>query len=97
MSTQLYREGTTHDVNGINCEAKNFDGDVLHALDNGWFYSPEDAYDYTVEDIIKLEEEQEESKDDKETRNTAKDFGIKKYNKKSIAQLNKELDEITKE
>ena len=45
MSVVLYRPGTTHKANGIDCEIQICDEySYLHNLDNGWFYTPEECY-----------------------------------------------------
>ncbi len=42
MAIQLYREGTTHNVRGIECELMNCDiADLNYYVDQGWSTSPE--------------------------------------------------------
>jgi len=77
----LYRPGTTHIVNGIECEARVFDEySYLHNLTIGWSYSPESCY--TKKELT-----------DTEIRKIAKEKNIKHWHNKNINRLKKEVEE----
>lgn len=45
MAVELYRQGTTHTRNGIECEAEIFNEySFVDMLDADWFLTPEEVY-----------------------------------------------------
>jgi len=106
MAAQLYREGNSHTVRGIECEVQNFPiGQLNEALDAGWLKSPEDIGNDAQNEITQGDDEkapEEESKGEKEEgekllnpiRQAAKEAGIDGWEIKRIKTLEGLLDEL---
>ncbi len=97
MSIQLYKAGTDHIINGIECELVNCEIRSLQGmLDTGWYTTPGDWIE-KPEELEELEEpdEPEEIKelDLNSIRGKAKLAGIEGWDKKRIKTLEAELDE----
>ena len=90
MAIVLYREGSTHTIRGVVCEAKRFDPDELDwCLGEGWYKSPHDMTPAIIEEIEKPDELADYSAD--EIRQLAKEADIIDYDKKRIKTLKIEL------
>lgn len=77
MAVELYRRGTTHERNGIECEAQAFNEfNFMLMLDVGWFLSTEEAYGKDKETKI---------------RESAKEAGIIGWNSAEIEELKEML------
>ncbi len=87
MAIQLYRPGTTHEVNGVKCEIGNFDISSMQGLiDIGWFTTT----DFNAQDE---EPELETEEDINPVRVDAREAGIEGWETKRIKTLQAELDE----
>ncbi len=91
MAIQLYKAGTDHIINGIECELVNCEIRSLQGmLDTGWYTAPGDWLEEPKEpEEIKATEEP----DLNSIRGRAKLAGIEGWDKKRIKTLEAELDE----
>ena len=92
--------------NGIECELGTFNEfSYLHLLDEGWHYTPEECYAVQENDQEEIESEKKAEKktdapeeevlsEKHKLRAKAKAAGIKRYWKKPIPTLEKELKEL---
>ena len=66
MAVELYRRGTKHVRNGIQCEAQIFNEySFVPLLDAGWFLTPEEAYATAQTEEPETEEESRYSRGDR--------------------------------
>lgn len=93
MAVQLYREGSSHTVRGIECELCNFEiSQMEYQLKQGWVKSPEEIGADTTGDP-------DDTGNDEGTalnpvRVQAKEAGIEGWDKKRIGTLEAELAEL---
>lgn len=96
MATKLYREGTTHCVNGITCEIRLFDkGNPLEFIGlDGWCASPEDINKDIIkpDEIIKTDDDEWSGYTSDHIRELAKDAGIEDWKTKRIHTLKEVLN-----
>ena len=94
MAIQLYKQGTTHTVRGIECEVKNFDfDDMALMLSQGWVKDPSELS--IQADTAPVEEASEESDTNiHPVRLVAKNAGIEGWEIKRIKTLEGLLDEL---
>ena len=90
MATKLYREGTTHCVNGITCEVRLFDrGNPLDFIGiDGWCAIPED-----INKDNKTDDDKWSGYTSDEIRELAKEAGIDGWDTKRIHTLTEVLNE----
>lgn len=93
MAIQLYKQGTTHTVRGIECEVKNFDfDDMALKLSQGWVKDPSELS--IQADTAPVEETSEDSDTNiHPVRLKAKEAGIDGWDKKRIKTLETELSD----
>ena len=102
MAFQVYKEGSTHTIRGIECDLMNVNtvSSAQAMLKNGWYSSPEEIGDGaqdTEEKAMQADDEatEEASEAEKELnpiREKAKAAGIEGWDKKRIKTLEAELD-----
>jgi hypothetical protein len=75
MACRLYRQGTTHVVRGIPCELQKFEAhEVPVQLLNGWFTSPQAAYEEVTDGLQEEKEKHEEITEKEEVIETIVDY-----------------------
>ncbi len=106
MAVQLYKSGDKHTVNGVQCEAANFNINQLpEMLKAGWVKTPQETSDDYPQIEASTEEENAEEETDVEPqeeadkvldprRLVAKEAGIEGWDIKRFATLEAELDEL---
>lgn len=108
MAIQLYRAGTKHTIQGIECEACNFSiGELQSKLDEGWLKTPKETKDEDETQENAEEKESEavpekqnvESQEEKDgalnpVRVRAKSAGIEGWDIKRIKTLEGLLNEL---
>jgi hypothetical protein len=89
MATKLYREGTTHCVNGIDCEVRLFTtGYPLRFVGtDGWCKTPED-----INKDNKTDDDEWSGYTSDQIRELAKDAGIDGWDTKRIHTLKEVLN-----
>lgn len=86
MASILYREGGSHEVNGIKCEVGAFDGaDVALMLQSGWFADPADL---GKKPALTLPD------DKNELERIAREFGVELDKRKKLADLKSQVMEL---
>lgn len=50
MSVVLYKKGDTHIIRGLSCDIKLVRPDRFNGPEDGWFMSPEKAYEKPIEE-----------------------------------------------
>ncbi len=94
MAIQLYKEGTSHNVKGVECEVKNFNiSELEEKLAEGWVKSPSEIGGETVSEApIETMESAEEIKETTHpVRMAAKEAGIDGWDTRRIGTLEAEL------
>ena len=93
MAIKLYRKGTTHNINGIDCEIRLFDvryGNSFAGVD-GWCLKPEDIGGESVVEEVENTEPLLDDLDPSDIREQAKAAGIEGWENKRINTLKEAL------
>jgi NACalpha-BTF3-like transcription factor len=99
MGTHIYREGSTHEFNGIPCEIKvvSSKSSVATELRDGWVMNPNDLYPVASEEEVEEDEEEEVLLDDlpnQDIRLLAKQLDIEDWETRQIKTLKEEITAI---
>lgn len=93
MAIQLYREGSTHTVRGVDCEIGNFQPIEMEAmLKEGWVKDPSEIGVEAPKKPVKEEKGKDDTSIDP-VRLAAKKAGIENWESKRIKTLEAELSD----
>jgi hypothetical protein len=93
MAIKLYREGTTHNINGVQCEIRLFTGrDPLSFVGiDGWCKSLDDVNKTDFGDVNNADSDEWEGYTSEQVRELAKDADIDGWDTKRINTLKEVL------